>query len=433
MQRLNKYIASSGICSRRKADELIERGVVNVNGKIVKELGFQVGAKDKVFVNKVLVSPKKFEYYRFYKPAGYITTADDEKGRKTIYDVIPKELSNLKPVGRLDKDSTGLLILTNDGEMINQLTHPSLKVNKVYVVSVEGKVGINDLETFYKGIEIEDGKIAYADAQILEISNKSTMLQVTLNQGMNRQIRKMCDYIGHPVISLKRIQHATISIEGLKRGQVKPIKPSQIKDLKQYLKKIEKDKMIKYALVGNIASGKSTMEKMLEQHNFVVLDTDFMAHDILIDNPQIAKAFSEYDVFEFGRLSREKLGKLVFENIDLKEKLESLIHPLIKKEIETAFETYKNEKYVFISVPLLFEVGWQDMFDKIIFIKTEDDIRLKRLIERNNYKEEYAKKRILSQMSQSEKENKADYVIENNSSLKEFEEKIANFIKENLI
>jgi len=191
--------------------------------------------------------------------------------------------------------------------------------------------------------------------------------------------------------------------------------------------------MIKYALVGNIASGKSTMEKMLEQHNFVVLDTDFMAHDILIDNPQIAKAFSEYDVFEFGRLSREKLGKLVFENIDLKEKLESLIHPLIKKEIETAFETYKNEKYVFISVPLLFEVGWQDMFDKIIFIKTEDDIRLKRLIERNNYKEEYAKKRILSQMSQSEKENKADYVIENNSSLKEFEEKIANFIKENLI
>lgn len=242
MQRLNKYIASSGLCSRRKADELIESGVVNVNGKIVKELGFQVGPKDKVFVNKVLIHPKKLEYYKFYKPAGYITTSEDEKGRKTIYDVIPKELQELKPVGRLDKDSTGLLIMTNDGELINQLTHPSVKVTKVYIVSVEGKVNVNDLDTMYKGIEIEKGKIAYADAQIIEISNSSTMLQVVLTQGLNRQIRKMFEYLGHPVISLKRIQHATISIEGLKRGQIKPIKPTQIKDLRQYLAKLEKQK-----------------------------------------------------------------------------------------------------------------------------------------------------------------------------------------------
>ncbi len=242
MQRLNKYIASSGLCSRRKADELIESGVVNVNGKIVKELGFQVGPKDKVFVNKVLLHPKKLEYYRFYKPAGYITTSEDEKGRKTIYDVIPKELSELKPVGRLDKDSTGLLIMTNDGDLINQLTHPSVKVSKVYIVSVEGKVNVNDLDTMYKGIEIEKDKIAYADAQIIEFDKDSTMLQVVLTQGLNRQIRKMFDYLGHPVISLKRIQHATISIDGLKRGQIKPIKPAQIKDLRQYLKKLEKVK-----------------------------------------------------------------------------------------------------------------------------------------------------------------------------------------------
>ena len=241
MQRLNKYIASSGLCSRRKADELIESGVVNVNGKIIKELGFQVGPKDKVFVNKVLIHPKKLEYYKFYKPAGYITTSDDEKGRKTIYDVIPKELSELKPVGRLDKDSTGLLIMTNDGELINQLTHPSVKVSKVYIVSVEGKVGINDLETLYKGIEIEKGKMAYADAQIIEFDKNSTMLQVILTQGLNRQIRKMFDYLGHPVISLKRIQHATISIDGLKRGQIKPIKPAQIKDLRKYLSTLEKE------------------------------------------------------------------------------------------------------------------------------------------------------------------------------------------------
>ena len=242
MQRLNKYIASSGLCSRRKADELIESGVVNVNGKIVKELGFQVGEKDKVFVNKVLIRPKKLSYYKFYKPAGYITTSDDEKGRKTIYDIIPKELAELKPVGRLDKDSTGLLIMTNDGDLINQLTHPSVKVNKVYIVSVEGKVGVNDLDTLYKGIEIEKNKIAYAEAQIIEFDKDSTMLQVILTQGLNRQIRKMFDYLGHPVISLKRIQHATISIDGLKRGQIKPIKPAQIKDLRQYLKKLEKVK-----------------------------------------------------------------------------------------------------------------------------------------------------------------------------------------------
>lgn len=242
MQRLNKYIASSGLCSRRKADELIESGVVNVNGKIIKELGFQVGSKDKVFVNKVLIHPKKLEYYKFYKPAGYITTSDDEKGRKTIYDIIPKELSELKPVGRLDKDSTGLLIMTNDGDLINQLTHPSIKVSKVYIVSVEGKVGVPDLETLYKGIEIEKGKMAYADAQIIEYDKSSTMLQVVLTQGLNRQIRKMFDYLGHPVISLKRIQHATISVEGLKRGQIKPIKPAQIKDLRKYLEKLEKAK-----------------------------------------------------------------------------------------------------------------------------------------------------------------------------------------------
>ena len=242
MQRLNKFIASSGLCSRRKADELIEAGKVLVNGKVVKEMGFQVGPKDKVVIDKQVVKPQRHEYYKFYKPAGYITTSDDEKGRKTIYDILPKELQTMKPVGRLDKDSTGLLILTNDGELINQLTHPSVKVTKVYTVTVEGKVSINDLEMFAKGIEIEKGKIAYADAMILEYDKNETMLQVVLTQGLNRQIRKMFDYVGHPVVSLKRIQHATISIEGLKRGQVRMIKGSQIKDLRKYIAKLEKMK-----------------------------------------------------------------------------------------------------------------------------------------------------------------------------------------------
>jgi len=238
MQRLNKFIASSGLCSRRKADELIESGKVIVNGKIIKELGFQVSEKDKVFVDKKPVRPKKLEYYKFYKPAGYITSADDEKGRKTIYDVLPENMQQMKPVGRLDRESTGLLIMTNDGDLINDLTHPSIKVPKVYIVTIDGKINQNHIEQLSNGIEIEKDKIAYAEAQVLEISNKSTMLQVVLYQGMNRQIRKMFDFLGFEVVSLKRIQHATISIEGLKKGQVKIIKPIQIRELKRYIAKL---------------------------------------------------------------------------------------------------------------------------------------------------------------------------------------------------
>ncbi len=238
--RLNKYIASSGLCSRRKADELIEQGLVTVNGKKVLELGYQVGEKDKVFVDRKLIHPVKHQYYRFYKPAGYITTADDEKGRKTIYDLLPETLLGLKPVGRLDKDSTGLIILTNDGELIQELTHPSVKVPKVYLVQVKGLLHPHQLETLAKGVEIEPGKIAYADIEVLEADNEHTAMQITLYQGMNRQIRKMFEYIGFEVKSLKRIQHATIQLAGLKRGEFKPIKPAQIKELRNFLNRLAK-------------------------------------------------------------------------------------------------------------------------------------------------------------------------------------------------
>lgn len=236
--RLNKYIASAGICSRRAADELIEQGKVSVNGKKTTELGFLIGEKDKVFVDGKLIYPKKHEYYRFYKPAGYITTSDDEKGRKTIYDILPENLRTLNPVGRLDKDSTGLLIMTNDGDLINELTHPSVKVPKVYVVRINGKINQNQIEQMASGLEIEPSKKAYAEVEVIEISNKSTLMEVVLYQGLNRQIRKMFDYLGFEVISLKRIQHATITLDGLKKGEFKPIKPKQIKELKAYLSKI---------------------------------------------------------------------------------------------------------------------------------------------------------------------------------------------------
>lgn len=236
--RINKFIASSGICSRREADELIEKGKVKVNGKIITELGFSVDdKKDKVEVEGKAIRSIKLDYYKFYKPAGYITTSDDEKGRKTIYDLLPENLYHLKPVGRLDKDSTGLIILTNDGELINQLTHPSVKVPKVYLVRVNAKIPRKDLESISAGVEIEKDKIAYADITVLEMNSNSTTMRITLFQGMNRQIRKMFEHFGYEVQSLKRIQHATITLDGMKRGEFKQLKPKNVKELKNYLSK----------------------------------------------------------------------------------------------------------------------------------------------------------------------------------------------------
>ena len=242
MPRLNKYIASTGLCSRRKADELIEAGKVSVNGKVVTELGFYVREKDKVSVDGKNIYPQKLEYYRFYKPAGYITTQEAEKGRKTIYDIIPPELRHLKPVGRLDKDSTGLLILTNDGELINQMTHPSIKVPKVYMVTINGRFTENNAKEMFEGIEIvtdaNEKKMAYAETMPIEVTNKSSIIQVVLYQGINRQIRKMFAKLGFEVEVLKRIQHAIITLEGMKKGQIKVLKPKQIKQLQSYLAKL---------------------------------------------------------------------------------------------------------------------------------------------------------------------------------------------------
>ncbi len=239
--RLNKYIALSGVCSRRKADGYIIGGKVKVNGQVVIEPGFTVSDKDKVTVENKLIKPEELVYIRYYKPAGYITTSDDEKGRKTIYDILPDEVKHLKPVGRLDKDSTGLLILTNDGDFINELAHPSVKVPKVYRVAAQGKLNQQDLKLMENGIEIEKGQMAYAYSQIVEFEGKNTILEMVLYQGLNRQIRKMLEILGHPVISLKRYSIGPVDIQGLKRGQFKYIKPKQVKEIKAYIKKLMKN------------------------------------------------------------------------------------------------------------------------------------------------------------------------------------------------
>lgn len=235
--RLNKYIATCGIGSRRTADELIKSGVVEVNNKIVDTPGVSIAEKDVVKVKGKIIKPEKKEYVIFNKPPGYITSSQDEKGRKTIYDILPDKFKNLKPAGRLDKDSSGLLILTNDGELIQKLTHPKKLVPKVYRVVVEGKIKEPDIIRLKNGIEIEKGKIAYADAFILDYSNTKTTLEITLFQGYYRQIRRMLDKTGHPVISLKRVAHACIELGGLDRGKFKYINKKEIQNLNNYLNK----------------------------------------------------------------------------------------------------------------------------------------------------------------------------------------------------
>ncbi len=239
--RINKYIAQGGKYSRRGADELVVAGKVTVNDKVITELGWEIRRRDVVKVEgKIIKAPEQFEYVRFYKPVGYITTKSDEKGRKTIYDIIPKEYSRLKPVGRLDKDSSGLILLTNDGDLINALTHPSIKVPKVYRVTTDGDIQLTHLEKFAKGIKI-DGKVAYCDSQIIETVRGITTLEITLYQGLNRQIRKMFEALGFKVKSLKRTRHATLNLGGLTKGQCKIIRPKQMQELKQYIEKVQKN------------------------------------------------------------------------------------------------------------------------------------------------------------------------------------------------
>lgn len=178
--------------------------------------------------------------------------------------------------------------------------------------------------------------------------------------------------------------------------------------------------MIKFALCGNIASGKSTVQKLLENQGYRVLDTDKVAHELLtVNNSELFLEFKKFDVFENGEFSREKLGKLVFTNKEIKQKLENILHPQIREKIKEFFEQNQNEKYLFVGIPLLFEANMTDLFDKIIFIYADDDIRLKRLLHRNGYSVEYAKARLNSQMRQEEKTQKSDYVIYNNGSIEE--------------
>lgn len=188
--------------------------------------------------------------------------------------------------------------------------------------------------------------------------------------------------------------------------------------------------MLRIALVGNIASGKTSVEAYLVELGYNVLDTDLVCHELLQSSEAVKEAFCDYDVFENGGISREKLGKLIFTDQELKNQLENLLYPDLIEKIRTFFEEKSNENLCFVAIPLLFEAGMENLFDKIVFIYCDDEIRMKRLILRNNYTEEYAKIRMDSQLSQEEKVLKSDFVLKNEGSFEDLKTEVKRLIEQ---
>ena len=229
--RINKYLASSGIASRRESDKLVQDGRVTVNGKVVS-LGIEVSDSDKVCVDGKPVSIKKNEYYILNKPKGYICSVSDDRGRKTVLDLMPKNIGRIYPVGRLDYDSEGLLILTTDGELAQHLTHPSNNVPKTYLVKVEGRLTESDLNPIRSGIEIDGYVTKKSKANIVETNKDFTKAHITIYEGKNREIRKMFSAIGKEVSLLKRIKIGELSLKGLDRGEYRKLTNHEVGYLK---------------------------------------------------------------------------------------------------------------------------------------------------------------------------------------------------------
>ena len=236
MERLQKIIAESGYCSRRKAEELISEGHVSVNGFAVTELGFKANVNDDIRIDGKPIQKEEKVVYLLNKPKNVISSASDDRGRTTVIDLIDTNY-RLYPMGRLDFDSSGLILLSNDGELMQKLIHPKFEVEKVYEVTIDGLIKQNQIEKLERGVRIDNYVSAPAKIRLLKQNdNKYTsFLNVTIHEGRNREIRKMFATQGYKVIKLHRIKEANIELGNLKSGEYRRLKPFELKQLRAYL------------------------------------------------------------------------------------------------------------------------------------------------------------------------------------------------------
>ncbi len=236
MERLQKYLASCGVDSRRKCEELILSGKVKVNGIVIKDLGTKVTEKDEVLVNNIKVEKQEKLYYLLYKPEKIICSVKDEKGRKTVIDLI-EEKEKIFPVGRLDYDTSGLLLLTNDGELSNMLTHPKKNVKKTYYAKIEGILLPNEIKALENGIILDGKKTKKADVKVRKIDkrNNKSYVEITISEGRNHQVKNMFNYFNHKVLKLKRIQYAFLDLKGMNIGEYRSLSIKEVKKLYNYV------------------------------------------------------------------------------------------------------------------------------------------------------------------------------------------------------
>lgn len=230
--RINKYIASCGVTSRRKADALIEEGRVKVNGRVLREPGYDVQPEDRVEVlGQEIHREEKKVYYLLNKPVGYVTTTQDEKGRPTVLDLVPNEGIRLFPVGRLDCNTSGLLLLTNDGEAANRIMHPSHDLDKTYRAVVAGIMTRSKAQKLERGVDLGGFFTAPAKVELLRHNANSTVLDLTIHEGKNHQVRRMCKAVGHPVQMLDRIAIGRLVKGRLAVGGYRKLSPEEIRYL----------------------------------------------------------------------------------------------------------------------------------------------------------------------------------------------------------
>ncbi len=232
--RLNKYIAHAGICSRREADTLIASGVVQVNGKVITEMGYKVMTGDKVQLGEQTLRAEKLFYVALNKPKGYITTTDDPEERRTVMELVREACrERIYPVGRLDRNTTGVLLLTNDGEMAKKLTHPRHGVRKIYHVHLDRNLSKKDMEQIVAGVELEDGLVKVDDIAWVEGANDKKQIGITLHSGRNRIVRRLFEHLGYEVVKLDRVSFAGITKKLIPRGKWRHLSQEEINILKR--------------------------------------------------------------------------------------------------------------------------------------------------------------------------------------------------------